>query len=80
MNLKTVAILISLLPFIAFSQESVNCYGSVNETSNIYRIQAVDSGLMAFGLIDLLSVQRLNFKTESFQRQFCLWKYFTGFR
>ena len=57
MNLKTVAILISLLPFIAFSQESVNCYGNVNETSNIYRIQVADSGLMAFGLIDLLSVQ-----------------------
>ena len=63
MNLKTVAILISLLPFIAFSQESVNCYGNVNEANNIYRIQAADSGLMAFGLIDLLSVQRLNFKT-----------------
>lgn len=74
MNLKTVAIIISLLPFIAFSQESVNCYGNVNETSNIYRIQASDSGFMAFGTIDLLSVQRFSFKngeewTMSFKTQ-----------
>ena len=64
MNFKLFYISLAVVcPIFSFSQESINCYGNVNETSNTFRIQESDSGFMAFGLIDLLSVQRLNFKS-----------------
>ncbi len=53
------------------AQNSVNVYGNVNNTNNTSNIQACDSGYLAFGNINLLSVQYFDFKEgEKFSMSF----------
>lgn len=59
--------LLLLISFVFISigtsaQNSVNLYGNANTTDNTVSVQPCDSGYMAFGNIDYLSIQYFNFK------------------
>jgi len=66
-----ILIVVGLILTKTSAQNSVNVYGNVNNTNNTSNIQACDSGYLAFGNINLLSVQYFDFKEgEKFSMSF----------